>query len=318
MPRHLSTRTVAWALAAVAVTMATAACSGSGQAEPSRLDARAQGRDNVTDVIQAYSESLTAQDWDSFLSMFWPGATAAAIRRPDPGSDPAVMVSRVADRVADLAPILSSKPVFEATHQSPAVFFEESLAMVWSPSATTIGEAADPNEIRGVDAITLLLVGDEWRIISIAYQTDAVESPLQEGGARQSILTALQRYYSDFSARNWTRFGTHFWTDAMISAVRLPAGEDERRAVVRSPSEFVELFRGTLEREPIFEVRMGSAQVLVRGNLAQVWAEYRVRLGDANISEWGGINAFTMIRFRGRWRIVSLAYDTEATGTYHF
>ncbi len=41
------------------------ACSG--QPEPSRLDAEAQRRDNVADVVQAYSETLSSQDWESFL-----------------------------------------------------------------------------------------------------------------------------------------------------------------------------------------------------------------------------------------------------------
>lgn len=309
-------RAVVTAALVGAVAATSAACGG--QPEPSRLDAEAQRRNNVSDVLQAYSETLSAQDWENFLELFWPGATASAIRRPDSASDPQVFVSQVPARVADLAPILASKPVFDASLESPAVFVEHSLAMAWSPSATRIGQTADPNKIRGVDAITLLRVGYDWKIISIAYQADAVQSPLQEGGSRQSILTALARYYSDFSARNWTRLATHFWTDATISAVRMPVGENAPRAVAMTVPEFVGAVRGTLEREPIFEVRMGTAQVVVRGNLAQVWARYRVRFGDVNVNEWGGVNAFTLVRFGGRWRVVSLGYDTQAPAAGRF
>jgi len=316
MSRDVRIHSLWTAVLVAAVASAPAACSG--QPEPSRLDAEAQRRDNVTDVLEAYSEALSAQAWDSFLELFWPGATASAVRSPDSGGEPQVIVSQVPVRVADLAPILASKPVFDASLESPAVFIENSLAIAWSPSATRIGEAADPSKVRGVDAITMLFVGYEWKIISIAYQADAVERPLQEGGARQSILTSLERYYSDFSARNWTRFATHFWPDATISAVRLPPGEDSLRAVVLTVPEFVDRVRGTLEREPIFEVRLGTAQVVVRGNLAQVWAQYRVRLGDVNISDWGGVNAFTLIRYRNRWRVVSLGYDTEAPEARRF
>ena len=303
------------------IKSALVAASGcGGNPDPSRLDAEVLRRDNVADVVQAYSRTLSARDWESFLQLFWPGATASAIRRPDAASDPQVVVSQVADRVSHLAPILSTKPVFESTLESPAVFVEDDMAMVWSPSATRIGEEADPSKILGVDALTLLRVGAEWRIISIAYQADAVQSPLQEGGSRQSILTTLERYYSDFSARNWTRFATHFWPDATIDAVRLPDGEEAARPVSMTVPEFVALVQDPLAREPIFEVRMGTAQVLVRGNLAQVWTHYRVRFGDLNVSQWGGVNAFTLIRFRGRWRVVSLAYntDTAAAARYHF
>lgn len=289
-----------------------------GQSEPTRLDAAAMGRDNVVDVVAAYSDELSSQDWDGLLELFWPGATVSAIRRPDTGGDPRVEVTNVTDRIAEMAPILESKPLFEQSLESPAVFVEHSLAMVWAPSATRIGAAADPAKVRGVDALTLLRVGDTWGIMSLAYQADDVENPLPEGGSRQSILTTLERYYSDFSGRNWSRLSTHFSPDATISAVRQPAAEGGLRAVVWTVPEFIESVRGVLERESIFEVRMGTAQVLVRGNLAQVWARYHVRLGDARVSEWDSTNAFTLIRARNRWRVVSLSYDTEAPAAARF
>ena len=302
------------------VAAAAAAVLGAcgGQAEPSRLDAEAMGRDNLVQVVEAYSDALSARDWEEFLDLFWPGATVSAIRRPAGGGDPQVIIASVSDRVAEAGPTLEAKPVFDANLESPAVFFEHSLAMVWAPSATRIGQDADPASVRGVDALTLLRVGPTWAVISLAYQADEVQNPLPEGGVRQSILTALERYYADFSSRNWSRFSTHFWPDATISAVRRQAGEDTLRAVVWTVPEFIASVRGVLEREPIFEVRMGTAQVLVRGNLAQVWTHYRVRLGDVNLSEWDSANAFTLIRARNRWRVVSVSYDTEDRAAARF
>ena len=318
MGRSGLARAVLPAMLIEAAAAGSVACGG--HPEPSRLDAQVQHHNNVNDVVQSYSRTLSAQDWDGFLELFWPAATASAIRRPDTASAPQVVVTEVTSRVSELAPMLKSKPVFEASLQSPAVFIEDDMAMVWSPSTTRIGDEADPSKVSGVDALTLLRVGVEWRIISIAYQADAVRSPLQEGGSRQSILTSLERYYADFSARNWTSFAAHFWPGATIDAVKLPDGEDAARAVSISVPQFVALVRNPLAREPIFEVRMGTAQVLVRDNLAQVWTHYRVRLGDLNVTQWGGVNAFTLIRFRGRWKIVSLAYntDTAAATRYQF
>ncbi len=55
----------------------------------------------------------------------------------------------------------------------------------------------------------------------------------------------------------------------------------------------------------------------VRGNeaLAQVWAAYEARFGDpGDIQEWTGIDAFTLLRFDGRWRIASIAFVANDGG----
>jgi len=39
------------------------------------------------------------------------------------------------------------------------------------------------------------------------------------------------------------------------------------------------------------------------------WARYTARFGDpGSVRTWKGIDAFTLMRHEGRWRIVSLAY----------
>ena len=49
------------------------------------------------------------------------------------------------------------------------------------------------------------------------------------------------------------------------------------------------------------------------GNLALVWAQYRVRFGDqpGNVREWSGIDAFTLMKHLGVWKITSMAFAPE-------
>jgi hypothetical protein len=69
--------------------------------------------------------------------------------------------------------------------------------------------------------------------------------------------------------------------------------------------------------KPIFEERMTGAEIRVHRNLAQVWASYSARFGDsAQVMSWRGIDAITLMKHDGRWRITSLAFtdlDGEAT-----
>jgi len=52
--------------------------------------------------------------------------------------------------------------------------------------------------------------------------------------------------------------------------------------------------------------------VQVRGNLAQVWTEYDFHL-DGKFTHCG-IDAFTLVRVNGDWKIAGTSYTVEPTG----
>lgn len=156
--------------------------------------------------------------------------------------------------------------------------------------------------------------------LAVVLLVTARPGPAQEPGpaapdrerARTEILAELEGYYADFSARDWVRFRDHFWSGATLTAVWQPPGEDTERVVITSLDDFVARApEGPGSRE-IFEERMLEAEVTVQGALAQVWARYEARFGDpGDVREWTGIDAFTLMRHDGRWRIVSLSYANE-------
>ena len=126
---------------------------------------------------------------------------------------------------------------------------------------------------------------------------------------REEILAELRQYYADFSERDWTKFSDHFWSGATLTTVWQLPGENAPRVVTISVPEFVEQAPQGPGSKPVFEEKMTGAKVRVIGNLAQVWATYEARFGDpGNVQEWNGIDAFTLMKHNGRWRITSLAY----------
>jgi hypothetical protein len=128
-------------------------------------------------------------------------------------------------------------------------------------------------------------------------------------GARREVLEVVETYYADFSAREWGRFGAHFWPGATLTTVWQPPGEDAPRVVTTTVPEFVRLAPQGPGSKPIFEERMDSSDVRLVGNLAHVWAHYTARFGDStDVATWRGIDAFTLMKHDGHWRIVALAY----------
>lgn len=156
-------------------------------------------------------------------------------------------------------------------------------------------------EMRGVD----------FRMARARCPQPSVPADATEAN-RAEVLDRLERYYADFSSRDWEAFASHFWPGATLTTVWQPPGADAPRVVVTDLDEFIALApQGPGSRE-IFEERMLGAKVLTHGNLAQVWARYEARFGDpGEITEWRGIDAFTLMRHDGEWRIVSLSFTDE-------
>ena len=124
-----------------------------------------------------------------------------------------------------------------------------------------------------------------------------------------AIRAELTRYYADFSARAWQAFADHFWPGATLTTVWQPPGEDAPRVVATSVPDFVRQAPEGPGSKPIFAEWMIGLDVRVSGDLAQAWASYGARFGEpGDVREWTGIDAFTLLRHEGRWRIVALAW----------
>ena len=130
--------------------------------------------------------------------------------------------------------------------------------------------------------------------------------------ARVLILAEIRSYYRDLSARDWDAFAQHFWRGATVTTIWEPDGEG-RRVVFNSVPEFIAEVDPGPDSGTVFDEQLGAAEVHVSGNLAVVWAEYRVRFGDSSstVREWTGIDAFTLMKHVGIWKITSIAFAPE-------
>jgi hypothetical protein len=132
--------------------------------------------------------------------------------------------------------------------------------------------------------------------------------PVERGVVEQR----LEDYYRDFSARDWGAFADHFWPGADITTVWQLPGEDTAGVVVTTIEEFVQQApQGPGSRE-VFEEWMIGADIRLYKNLAQAWVRYGARFGDpGNIDEWEGIDAITLLKHGGTWKIVTLVFTGD-------
>lgn len=60
---------------------------------------------------------------------------------------------------------------------------------------------------------------------------------------------------------------------------------------------------------PVLFAACDSSDVRLAGDLAHVWAHDTARFGHStDVATWRGIDACTLMKHDGRWRIVALAY----------
>lgn len=127
----------------------------------------------------------------------------------------------------------------------------------------------------------------------------------------ETVRTELRTYYADFSARDWKKFASHFWPGATLTTIWRPPGEPAARVVAVTVPEFLAKTAEGPDSKPIFEEVMTGVEVKLHGNLAQAWANYDAKFGQSgNVAQWSGIDAFTLMKHDGRWKITSLAYTS--------
>ncbi len=120
-------------------------------------------------AVDAYYRDLSARDWRAFAEHFHSGAVLSTRWTP-PGADaPAVMMSSVAEFVAQAHLGPDSQPVFEEWPTAVEVRRQGDLATTWVRYGARFGAPGALQEWVGIDAITWILHDGRWRISSMAW-----------------------------------------------------------------------------------------------------------------------------------------------------
>ena len=129
---------------------------------------------------------------------------------------------------------------------------------------------------------------------------------------RGLILAEVTAYYRDLTARDWDAFARHFWRGAVVTMIWAPDDGSERRVDFISVPDFIAQMDLGDDSTIIFEQTIGTVELQFDGNVAQVWSRHRVRFGEpGNVREWTDVDAFTLMKHVGLWKISSLALATK-------
>jgi hypothetical protein len=123
------------------------------------------------------------------------------------------------------------------------------------------------------------------------------------------VIASVDRMYDDLSSRRWEALEAHFMPEASL------VFSGEKGATRVTVPQFIDMVRKNVEGKEIFEERMLSSWVRTHGDLAFVWSSFAGRIGTAeNYKTWSGVDAFTLLKVDGRWRVsqIAVSKDPEA------
>jgi hypothetical protein len=135
---------------------------------------------------------------------------------------------------------------------------------------------------------------------------------------KREVLNEIARYYRDMSCKEGhllPAFQAHFWSGATITTIWQPKGHDKPEVIVTPIQDFVLQSPEGPCSQPIFEEKMKNAEIKIHHGLAQVWARYNARFGkQADLDNWSGIDAFTLLKHDSQWKIVALVFRSDSEG----
>jgi hypothetical protein len=140
-------------------------------------------------------------------------------------------------------------------------------------------------------------------LVCIAACAGPAAAPVPLDPAAAEVQAEVRAMYADLSAREWEKFASHFAEGAVV----LFKG--------RKPvpiAEFIAHNRKALEGKEVFGEECLELDVRVHRDLAHAWSRFRGRVGSAEkVTTWSGIDAYTLLRIEGRWRIAAIAVSTD-------
>ena len=126
--------------------------------------------------LRGYYRDFSARDWPLFAGHFWPGATIAVVWQPPGEGAPRVTVTSVPDFVTAAPEGPGSREIFEERMVDARIRLTDGLAQAWVRYRVRFGNPGDVQEWDGVDVFTLLRHEGQWRIVSLAFQSEGPES----------------------------------------------------------------------------------------------------------------------------------------------
>ncbi|MCG3137181.1 MAG: hypothetical protein HJJLKODD_01024 [Phycisphaerae bacterium] len=157
--------------------------------------------------------------------------------------------------------------------------------------------------------IVLLFTGAANHEPSADFWQQATQAADQD-----AVMRTVEQLYSTLSNRQWEALKALFAEGATIATVRSASNDQPEQAEARPAREWIDQYRPVFEGKTTFTEKSLHHEVQTFGTVAQVWSHFEATYTDTEHPEpqfFTGIDAFTLLKVNGQWRILTIAYASQ-------
>jgi glutathionylspermidine synthase len=114
------------------------------------------------------------------------------------------------------------------------------------------------------------------------------------------------------SQRDWNAYKAFFADKAILTTIWQEPNDLEPKVLTNSITEFLAQTENGPDSQPIFGERPIKINITREGNLANAWVYYEAKFGtEDNLLQWKGYDLFSLLKFNGKWHIISITYLSD-------
>ena len=125
----------------------------------------------IEQLLNGYYSAMSNRDWDRYAQFFSEKATLTTIWQIDSAGSPVIYSNTISEFLAQTEFGPDSQPVFEEKMIDFAIDVKKNLATAWVKYDAKFGTKENLHEWSGNDLFSFIRFEDQWKIVSIVYES---------------------------------------------------------------------------------------------------------------------------------------------------
>jgi hypothetical protein len=131
-----------------------------------------QSTEEIEIILGNYYTTMSARDWPAYKDFFSNDATLTTIWQQETDTIPKIFTNSINDFIAQTKNGPDSQPIFEEKMLSADITVKNNLAQAWVRYEAKFGSSDNLVEWKGLDLFSLIRYNDEWKIVSIVFESE--------------------------------------------------------------------------------------------------------------------------------------------------
>lgn len=123
-------------------------------------------------LLVDYYQTMSDRDWKKYQTFFSEAAILTTVWQPQPDSMPQLFSVTISEFIAQTPQGPDSQPIFEEKMVDSEISIRNNLAQAWVKYEARFGTTDQLMEWKGVDLFSFIKFENEWKIVSLTYESE--------------------------------------------------------------------------------------------------------------------------------------------------